>query len=61
MKKTTEEIAVILVDWCRNRLEYKGLNSADYKALQEEWFDWLEPQGPDIEIWSLDMEKIALE
>ena len=44
MKKTTEEIAVILVDWCRNRLEYKALNSADYKALQGKWFNWLELQ-----------------
>jgi len=50
---TTEEIALGIQEWCLERVRGPELNRDDARALVAEFYEWLEPQGSTIEIYSL--------
>ena len=53
MDKTTEEIALHLTEWCRNRIKTAHLNDDDARSLCAEWYEWLDPEEENIEVYSL--------
>jgi hypothetical protein len=54
MKKTSKEICLHIVEWCRYRIKTAPLNDDDARALCSEFYEWLEPEGETLEIYSLD-------
>jgi hypothetical protein len=55
MEKTTEELVGEIRDWAMDRFDSGvGLSIANSRALYEEFAEWIEPQGEDLEIVSLD-------
>ena len=51
--KTTEDIALHCTEWCRDRIKTAPLNDDDARALCCEFLEWLQPEGDEIEIYSL--------
>jgi hypothetical protein len=54
MEKTTEEIVSEVTDWAMERFDLSKMPIGDCRALYEEFAEWIEPQGEDIEVVSLD-------
>jgi len=54
MEKTTEEIVSEVTDWAMSRFDLGKMSIGDCRALYEEFAEWFEPQGEDIEVVSLD-------
>lgn len=54
MEKTTEEIVSEVTDWAMERFDIEAMPIGDCRALYEEFAEWIEPQGEDIEVVSLD-------
>ena len=54
---TTEEIAVMVKDWCLYRITNPELKKEDARALVAEFYERIEPEGDQIEVISLDAEK----
>ena len=51
---TTEELVGEIRDWALNRFDMEKMPIGDCRALYEEYAEWLEPQGDELEIVSLD-------
>jgi hypothetical protein len=49
----TKEIALYLTEWCRNRIKTASLNDDDARSLCAEWYEWLDPEEENIEVYSL--------
>ena len=54
---TTEEIAVMVKDWCLYRITNPELKKEDARALVAEFYECIEPEGDQIEVITLDAEK----
>lgn len=52
---TTEEIAVGIKDWCLDRVKRPELSREDARSLVAEFYEWIEPEGDQIEIFTLDL------
>ena len=53
-KLTTEELVGKIRDWAMERFDMEKMPIGDCRALYEEYAEWLEPQGDELEIVSLD-------
>lgn len=54
---TTEEIAVMSKDWCLYRITNPELKKEDARALVAEFYEWIDPAGEQVEVFSLDAEQ----
>lgn len=52
---TTEEIVAQIVDWSISRIIDGLLDEVDILAIAQEFAEWLEPEGDEMEIFSLDL------
>ena len=53
-KLTTEELVGEIRDWAMERFDTEKMPIGDCRALYEEYAEWIEPQGDELEIVSLD-------
>ena len=53
-KLTTEELVGEIRDWAMKRFDTENMSIGDCRALYEEYAEWIEPQGNELEIISLD-------
>ncbi|MDA1246239.1 MAG: hypothetical protein O2787_02960 [Cyanobacteria bacterium] len=51
---TTQEMVSRIVDWSISRIVGGLLNEGDTLAIAQEFAEWLELEGDDIEIFGLD-------
>ena len=56
---TTEQIVEGIRTWAMDRFDIENMSIGDCRALYEEYAEWIEPQGEELEIIS--MEKITPE
>ena len=56
---TTEQIVEGIRTWAMDRFDIENMSIGDCRALYEEYAEWIEPQGEELEIVS--MEKITPE
>mgnify|MGYP004196568607 CR=1 FL=1 len=54
MEKTTETLVSEITEWAMDRFNIEKLPIGDCRALYEEYAEWFEPQGQDLEVLSLD-------
>jgi len=54
MEKTTETLVSEITEWAMDRFNIEKLPIGDCRALYEEFAEWFEPQGQDLEVLSLD-------
>ena len=54
MEKTTETLVGEITEWAMDRFDIEKLPIGDCRALYEEFAEWFEPQGQDLEVLSLD-------
>ena len=53
-KLTTEELVGKIRDWALERFDMEKMPIGDCRALYEEYAEWIEPQGEELEIVSLE-------
>jgi len=53
-KPTTEEIVAHIREWSINRIKYGMTSSEDALSIIAEFEEWIEPEGDELEILSLD-------
>ena len=54
MEKTTETLVSEITEWAMDRFDIEKMSIGDCRALYEEYAEWFEPQGQDLEVLSLD-------
>ena len=54
MEKTTETLVGEITEWAMDRFDIEKMPLGDCRALYEEYAEWFEPQGQDLEVLSLD-------
>jgi len=54
MEKTTETLVSEITEWAMDRFDIEKMPLGDCRALYEEYAEWFEPQGQDLEVLSLD-------
>ena len=54
MEKTTETLVSEITEWTMDRFDIEKMSIGDCRALYEEYAEWFEPQGQDLEVLSLD-------
>ena len=54
MEKTTETLVGEITEWAMDRFDIEKLPIGDCRALYEEFAEWFEPQGQELEVLSLD-------
>jgi len=53
-KPTTEEIVHHIREWSINRIKYGMTDSEDALSIIAEFEEWIEPEGDELEILSLE-------
>jgi len=51
---TTEELVKGIRDWAIDRFDMEKMPIGDCRALYEEFAEWFEPQGDELEVVSID-------
>ena len=51
---TTEQLVEGITTWAIDRFDMEKMQIGDCRALYEEFADWIEPQGEELEIVSLE-------
>ena len=54
METTTEDIVAHIRDWSIDRVADKSVTKEDARAILAEFYEWIELEGEDLEIISLD-------
>ena len=54
MTATTEDIIVHVRDWSLERASDKKISTEDARAILEEFYEWIEPEGDELDIFSLE-------
>ena len=54
MAATTEDIIVHVRDWSLERAANKKISIEDARAILEEFYEWIEPEGDELDIFSLE-------
>ena len=54
MEKTTETLVGEITEWAMDRFDMEKMPLGDCRALYEEFAEWFEPQGQELEVLSLD-------
>ena len=50
MEKTTETLVGEITEWAMDRFDIEKMPLGDCRALYEEYAEWFEPQGQDLEV-----------
>jgi len=53
-KPTTEEIVAHIREWSIDRIKYGMTSDGDALSIIAEFEEWIEPEGDELEILSLD-------
>ena len=56
MATTTEDIVVHVREWSLDRAADMSINKEDARAILAEFYEWIEPEGDELEIFSLEPE-----
>ena len=56
MNATTEDIVAHVREWSLDRVADKSVPKADARAILAEFYEWIEPEGDELEIVSLEPE-----
>ena len=56
MNATTEDIVSYIREWSIERVADKSVSREDALAVLEEFYEWIEPEDEEIEIFSLEPE-----
>jgi len=56
MNATTEDIVSYIREWSIERVADKSVSREDARAVLEEFYEWIEPEDKEIEIFSLEPE-----
>jgi hypothetical protein len=56
MATTTEDIVAHVREWSLDRAADMSINKDDARAILAEFYEWIEPEGDDLEIVSLEPE-----
>ena len=56
MNATTEDIVAHVREWALERAADVDANNADVRAIMAEFYEWIEPEGDELEIVSLEPE-----
>ena len=51
---TTEELVEGIRSWALERFDIEAMPIGDCRALYEEYAEWIEPQGEELEIVSME-------
>ena len=54
MTATTENIVVHVREWSLDRAADMSINKEDARSILAEFYEWIEPEGDDLEIVSLE-------
>ena len=54
MTATTEDIVAHVREWSLERAADKKISIEDARAILEEFYEWIEPEGDELDIVSLD-------
>jgi hypothetical protein len=54
MPETTEDIVAHVRSWSIDRAADKSISKADARAILAEFYEWIEPEGDELEIVSLE-------
>jgi hypothetical protein len=56
METTTEDIVAHVRSWSLDRAADKSLSEKDARSILSEFYEWIEPEGDELEIVSLEPE-----
>ena len=56
MNATTEDIVAHVREWSLDRAADMSINKEDARAILAEFYEWIEPEGDELEIVSLEPE-----
>jgi len=56
MNATTEDIVAHVRTWSLDRAADKSLSEENARAILAEFYEWIEPEGDELEIVSLEPE-----
>ncbi len=56
METTTEDIVAHVRTWSLDRAADMNINKEDARAILAEFYEWIEPEGDELEIVSLEPE-----
>ena len=56
MNATTEDIVAHVREWSLDRVADKSVPKEDARAILAEFYEWIEPEGDELEIVSLEPE-----
>ena len=56
METTTEDIVAHVREWSLDRAADMSINKEDARAILAEFYEWIEPEGDELEIVSLEPE-----
>lgn len=54
MNATTEDIVSHIREWSIERVSDKSISREDASAVLKEFYEWIEPEGNDLEIFSIE-------
>ena len=54
MNTTTEDIVSHIRDWSLERVADKSISREDARAVLAEFYEWIDPEDDELEIFSLD-------
>jgi hypothetical protein len=54
MKTTTEDIIAHVREWSLERAADKAVSKEDARAILAEFYEWIEPEGDELEIVSME-------
>ena len=54
MATTTEDIVAHVREWSLDRAANMDVNKEDARAILAEFYEWIEPEGDELEIVSLE-------
>jgi hypothetical protein len=56
METTTEDIVAHVREWSLERAADRNLSEENARAILAEFYEWIEPEGDELEIVSLEPE-----
>lgn len=57
MTATTEDIVAHVREWSLDRAANMSIPKEDARAILAEFYEWIDPEGDELEIVSLDSER----
>jgi len=57
MNATTEDIVAHVRSWSLDRVSDMSVDKEDARAILAEFYEWIDPEGDELEIMSLDSER----